>query len=158
MEVREPLAARLSEARVEEILVGRAAVELPRAVPRALVVAGRGIGGDRYFAGAGTWSDWPDQTGIALTLVEAEVLEELGLDGAAARRNVVTRGIRLNDLVGKQFRIGSLECRGVRLAEPCKHLEQLTGVPVKALLHRGGLRVDVLADGEIAVGDAIVVG
>ena len=85
------------------------------------------------------------------------MLEELRLTGAEARRQVVTRGVRLNDLVGREFRVGTVACRGVRLCEPCEHLERLTGVPKRSLVHRGGLRVDALSDGEIAVGDEIVV-
>jgi MOSC domain-containing protein YiiM len=90
-----------------------------------------------------------------LTLIEAEVLEAVGLSGAEARRNVVTRGIRLNELVGDRFRIGAVVCAGIRLCEPCTHLSQLTGIPVEALVHRGGLRADILSDGEIAVGDLV---
>jgi hypothetical protein len=157
VDVREPVAPRLSEARVEAILISLAAGALPHAVAHAHVVAGRGIEGDRYFDGTGTWSDFPVPEGKALTLVEAEVLAELGLEGPELRRNVVTRGIRLNDLVGRVFRIGELECRGDRLCEPCRYLEGLTGVPVGTLAGRGGLRADVLVDGTIAAGDAITV-
>jgi MOSC domain-containing protein len=141
--------------RVEQILVSPHVGELPLAVVAARAIAGIGLEGDRYFAGVGTWSDYPDQSGSDLTLIEAEELEAVGLPGANARRNVVTRGVRLNDLVGRRFRIGELDCRGVRLCEPCSHLEQLTGVAVEALLHRGGLRADILADGELHVGDIV---
>lgn len=147
----------MAAGRVEQILVGSLPVVLPSAVPRAVVLAGRGLEGDRYFTGSGTWSDYPVQTGVDLTLIEAEVLEAVGLSGADARRNVVTRGIALNDLVGRRFRIGALECYGDRLCEPCTHLAQLTGLPVDALVHRGGLRADVLGDGEIAIGDVVSV-
>jgi MOSC domain-containing protein YiiM len=136
--------------------VGPEARSLPDAVERAVVVAGRGLEGDRYFAGEGTFSDEPG-TGRALTLVEAEVLDDVGLEWAAARRNVVTLGVGLNDLVGKRFRIGGVECLGQRLCEPCSHLQKLTedGM-LRALAGRGGLRADVLAGGEVAVGDALV--
>ena len=75
-----------------------------------------------------------------------------------ARRNVFTRGIDLNALVGKPFTIGDVQCLGQRLCEPCAHLERLTtnaGKPgtLRALIHKGGLRADVLNDGEIRVGD-----
>jgi len=142
--------------RVERILVAPSAGVLPAPIARARVVAGAGLEGDRYFLGTGTFSDWPDASGRALTLVEAEVLEAIGLDARAARRNLVTRGVRLNDLVGTTFWIGTVECRGARLAEPCSHLQQLTGIPIEALVHRGGLRADILADGELAVGDTVV--
>jgi MOSC domain-containing protein YiiM len=129
---------------------------LPVGVERAAVVAGRGLEGDRYFDGKGTFSHWRG-TGRALTLVEAEALDDVGLDWAAARRNVVTRGVGLNDLVGKRFRLGEVECAGRRFCEPCRHFEQLTedGM-LRALAGRGGLRADVLTSGEIRVGDALV--
>jgi MOSC domain-containing protein YiiM len=141
---------------VAGIFVAGAARELPTGVGGATVVAGRGPEGDRYFTGDGTFSDQPG-TGRALTLVEAEVLDDVGLEWAAARRNVVTRGVGLNDLVGKRFRIGEVECLGQRLCEPCSHLQELTedGM-LRALARRGGLRADVLSGGEIAVGDALV--
>jgi hypothetical protein len=145
----------MPDGRVEEILVSPAAGQLPWSVERARAIAGVGLEGDRYFAGTGTWSDYPVQTGIDLTLIEAEVLDAVGLTGAEARRNVVTRGIRLNDLVGGRFHIGEIECYGDRLCEPCSHLAYLTGVNVEALVHGGGLRADILSDGEIVIGDCI---
>jgi len=125
-------------------------------VGRADVTAGRGLEGDRYFDGRGTFSDAHGR-GHDLTLVEAEALEELGFSPEEARRNVVTRGVALNALVGERFRIGSVECVGARLCEPCAHLERITGRPgtLRALIHRGGLRADVLADGELQVGDLL---
>ncbi|HEY8722278.1 MAG TPA: MOSC domain-containing protein [Gaiellaceae bacterium] len=142
---------------MEEILVGDAARTPPRFVASASAVAGRGLVGDRYYSRMGTWSDYPDQTGVHLTLIEGEVLEAVGLTGAEARRNVVTRGIRLNELVGRRFSIGPIVCAGIRLCEPCTYLSQLTRIPVDALVHRGGLRADILSGGEIAVGDLVVV-
>jgi MOSC domain-containing protein YiiM len=142
---------------VEEILVTSTATELPCSVERVRAIAGRGLDGDRYAIEAGTWSDYPVQTGTDVTLIEAEVLEVLGLSGAQARRNVVTRGIRLNELVGRRFGIGDVKCFGVRLCEPCKHLEQLTGVAVPLLVHRGGLRADILSEGTITIGLTITV-
>ena len=147
----------MTSGRIVEILVGTVPVQLPKQVARARVIAGRGLEGDRYAAGIGTWSDYPVRTGIDLTLIEAEVLEAVALTGAAARRNLVTRDVRLNELVGKRFRVGEVECYGDRLCEPCSHLERLTGLSPRALVHRGGLRADVLNGGEIAVGDALVV-
>ena len=141
---------------VEEILVSPAAVSLPRSVTRVQAAAGRGLEGDRYHAGTGTWSNYPVRTGLDLTLIEAEVLEAVGLPGPQARRNLVTRGIRLNQLVGHHFRIGELDCYADRLCEPCTHISQLTGLSIAALLHRGGLRADILDDGAITIGDTIV--
>jgi hypothetical protein len=141
--------------RVEEILVSAHATELPYAVERARAIGSVGLEGDRYFAGVGTWSDYPVQGGKDLTLIEAEVLEAVGLSGREARRNLVTRGIRLNGLVGRRFRVGEIECYGDRLCEPCTHLEDLTGVRVATLARRGGLRADILSDGVISVGDLV---
>jgi MOSC domain-containing protein YiiM len=127
---------------------------------RRLVHAGRGLQGDRYAEGAGTFSH-PERRGQDLTLIEAEAFGELAARGvdlalADARRNVVTRGIDLNALVGHHFTIGDVPCYGARLAEPCAHLERLTtrGV-LRGLVHRGGIRVDVLGDGELHVGDEV---
>ena len=145
----------MNSGRVVELLVGADPVVLPEGVELARALAGKGLDGDRYATKRGTWSDYPVQTGVALTLIEAEVLEAVGLSGASARRNVVTRGIRLNELVGKRFRVGPVECYGDRLAEPCTHLAQLTGVGVAELAHRGGLRADILSDGDICIGDAV---
>ena len=116
----------------------------------ARAVAGRGLEGDRYFSGAGTFSG--SGRGYELTLIEAEALEALAADGVEisweeARRNVVTRGIGLNALVGRRFRIGEVECVGRRLAEPCSHLQRLAPPAFsRGLVHRGGLRADILGE------------
>jgi len=149
--------------RIEAILIGSTATEEPLSVAAAAAVAGRGLAGDRYHDGVGTWTGWRGITaGQALTLVEAEALEaageELGLEvtGAMARRNVVTRGISLEALVGHRFRIGEVECAGDRPCDPCRHLEQLTAPGLlRALTGRGGLRADLLGSGTVHVGDAI---
>ena len=139
------------------IYVGEKAKKLPESVESVRAEAGRGLEGDRYWRGKGSFSHWKG-TGRALTLVESEALDDVGLDWAAARRNVVTSGVGLNDLVGKRFRVGGVECEGRRLCEPCRHLEKLEGDGLmRSLAHRGGLRADVLSDGEVAVGDALVV-
>ncbi|MFL6001613.1 MAG: MOSC domain-containing protein [Nocardioides sp.] len=134
-----------------------------QSLEQARALAGRGLDGDRYAAKAGTFTPASDTArGYDLTLIEAEVLDELSLPGGAtleyldARRNIVTRGVDLNALVGRRFRIGDVECLGQRLCEPCSHLERLTGSGVlRALIHRGGLRADILSDGQIQVGSAI---
>ena len=124
------------------------------AADEAVAVPGRGLDGDRYHAGAGTFSG-PGR-GYELTLVQAEVLDELGLPWPDARRNVVTRGVALNALAGRRFRIGEVECVGRRLAEPCAHLETLTRPGLmRPLVHRAGLRADILVGGAIRVGDAV---
>ena len=109
--------------------------------------AGRGLDGDYH-------SD--------LTLIAAEALDGLRedtgieLSGEQSRRNLLTRGIDLNELVGRRFTVGAVECEGVELCEPCNGLAKLTerGV-LRGLVHRGGLRADILAGGEIAVGDEV---
>jgi hypothetical protein len=129
----------------------------------ATALAGRGLLGDRYAAKAGTFSPQSDKLrGYDLTLIEGEVLGRLTLpDGShlapeESRRNVVTQGIDLNALVGREFRIGSVRAFGQRLCEPCVHLQRLTRPGVVAgLVHQGGLQADVLTDGEIHVGDRI---
>ena len=124
-----------------------------RLLDEAAAHAARGLEGDRYFDAAGTFSN-PYSDGHDLTLIEAEVVDELGLPPAEARRNVVTRGIDLNALVGRRFRVGGVECVGRRLCEPCAHLQRLTHPGIlRDLVHRGGLRADILADGPIRVGD-----
>ena len=117
-------------------------------------IPGRGLAGDRYAAGRGTFSS-PGR-GYQLTLVEAEVLDEIELPWEEARRNIVTRGISVNGLVGQRFRIASVECIGRRLAEPCAHLEKLARPGLlRPLVHRGGLRADILNRGVIRLGDDI---
>jgi MOSC domain-containing protein YiiM len=134
---------------VEAINIGPSGALGPVESVRA--IAGQGLEGDRYFAPDGA------RPGEALTLIEAEVLEDVGLSGPQALRQVVVRGIRVNDLVGKRFRIGDVECLGVELCEPCLHLQGLTrpGI-IKDLIHRGGLRADILSGGTISVGDRLL--
>jgi MOSC domain-containing protein YiiM len=144
------------EGRVEQINIGPER-ELPAPVDRVRALAGKGLEGNRYH-----YDDAP--AGRALTLIAAEAIEafnaETGipLTAAESRRNVLTRGIDVNALVGKRFRIGDVECYGVELCEPCKHLESVTypGV-IKGMVHRAGLNADILTDGEIAVGDRVAV-
>jgi len=154
---RPPLAqAPASTGRVEAIYVSASAGQPATAVPHTLALPGQGLRGDRHVTGDGTFpSGLP---GSALTLIEAEVCESfdppLGPDDH--RRNVVTRGIALNDLVGHEFMIGAVLCKGMRLCEPCTVVQRYAGRPVlRALVHRGGLRADILAEGEIAVGAAL---
>lgn len=135
-----------------------------RAVDVAEAVAGRGLAGDRYEHGAGTFSDWPRDH--EFTLVEAEVIaaveNEYGLRLAPGetRRNVTTTGVRLNALVGRRFRIGTeVVCEGTRLCEPCAHLENVTrcGGLCRMLAGRGGLRARIVSGGILRAGDAITV-
>jgi hypothetical protein len=139
---------------VVEALVIAPAAEAPVAsVGEALAIAGRGLDGDRYAGGAGTFAS--GRPGSALTLVDAAVLESLGRD-VDHRRNVVVRGTDLDALVGREFMLGEVRCRGRRLCEPCAHLDRLNGGGVlRPLVHRGGLRADILADGTVRVGDRL---
>ena len=149
--------------RVEAIALAARATGPVVLVTEAQAAAGRGLVGDRYEAGAGTFTPVRGGgRGYDLTLIEAEVLDQLVLsDGrqleyGEARRNLITRGVDLNSLVGRRFRVGDVECLGQRLCEPCAHLERLTTKGVlRGLIHRGGLRADILTDGHISVGDAI---
>lgn len=132
---------------------------LSRSEVRAL--PGIGLEGDRYASGAGRYSN-DAKSGREVTLVEAEVLDALraenGIELApgATRRNVTTRGVRLNALVGRQFLIGDVLCEGTRLCEPCDYLAGLNGKPlVKPLTHKGGLRANILTEGVIRVGDEV---
>jgi MOSC domain-containing protein YiiM len=149
--------------RVEVVAVAPRAEASMRQVTSALALPGRGLDGDRYAEHAGTFTPRHGPgTGHDLTLIEAEVLDDLDLGGEGrlgyleARRNLVTRGVDLNSLVGRRFVVGDVECVGRRLCEPCAHLERLTydGV-LRALIHRGGLRADILTGGTISQGDAV---
>jgi MOSC domain-containing protein YiiM len=133
---------------VVEINIGPSEALAP--VKSVAALAGKGLKGDRHFFTGGA------HPGGALTLIEAEALEDVGLTGAQSRRQVVVRGVHLNDLVGKRFMVGGVECFGVELCEPCLHLQQLTrpGI-IKDLIHRAGLNADILTDGQISVGDVL---
>lgn len=130
-----------------------------RSVAEARAVAGRGLEGDRYFEGKGTFSKpRPDRQ---VTLIEREAIEALLRDARLelapgdARRNLVTAGVPLNHLVGRDFRIGEVVLRGLGLCEPCDHLAKLTSAEIsKALVHRGGLRAEIVEGGLLRVGDA----
>jgi MOSC domain-containing protein YiiM len=130
-------------------------------LPEARALPGRGLEGDRYAAGRGHYSPRPSQGGREITLIETETLEALGglgvkLSPAETRRNVATRGVPLNHLVDRVFRVGEVRLRGTRLCEPCKYLDGLTHEGVMAaLVHRGGLRAQVLSEGVIRVGDVV---
>ena len=131
---------------------------------------GRGLEGDRYFAGTGFYSKTSSHGGREVTLIEIETVEALfrgvlnaagerlgiKLTAADARRNIATSGVPLNHLIDREFHVGAVLMRGTRLCEPCKHLEDLTqrGV-MSGLIHRGGLRAQILSEGVIRVGDAV---
>ena len=142
--------------------MAREAKGTPSSVAAARVIEGRGIEGDRYGNGVGSFSDW-EGGGRHVTLIEEEALEAIAreskieLAAASARRNLTTRGVALNHLVGRKFRVGAVTLVGIRLCEPCEHLQAVSGVEgvIKAFLHRGGLRAEIVSGGEILVGDVI---
>jgi len=132
-----------------------------QAVQQVRAVAGMGLEGDRYFNVLAKDAK-SEKTGRHATLIEAEALTALERDykitlrADQSRRNILTRGVALNHLVGREFRIGEAVFRGMRLCEPCRHLEKMSGLPVmRGLLHRGGLRAEIVKDGLIRAGDAI---
>ena len=147
----------MAAAQVTAIAVAASRGELPAPVQRVRAYAGRGLEGEYHLA------PQRSERGAAITLIAEEALAGLREDTGLAlshpetRRNVLTRGIDLNALVGRRFRVGGVECEGVELCEPCVRLARLVdefGV-LRGLVHRGGLRADVLSDGEIAVGDPV---
>jgi MOSC domain-containing protein YiiM len=133
------------------------------AVDEVRAVPGKGLQGDRYFLSTGTYSDKPEPS-REVTLIESEALEALSRDykldlpPGASRRNITTRGVALNHLIGQEFQVGEVKLRGIRLCEPCNHLEEVTGLEVRpGLVHRGGLRCQILSEGAVRVGDVIQV-
>ena len=154
----------MAQGKVVSIHIAEAAGGSPKGLESVRAVPGQGLEGDRYFAHNGTYSDTPG-TGRDLTLIESEQLEGIErqhgikLGPGESRRNLATRGISLNDLVDKEFKVGEVVVRGTRLCEPCAYLADLIGDPgaLKALVHRAGLRCDIVTEGTINVGDAISV-
>lgn len=133
-----------------------------RSVESVNAVAGRGLEGDRYFEKAGTFTKEVVGSTRECTLVESEAIAALSRDYETeialgdTRRNIVTSGVPLNHLIGVRFSIGEVTLEGVKLCEPCGHLERLVGQPIKpGLVHRGGLRARIIESGQIKVGDVI---
>ena len=149
------------EGTVVGIFIAPSAKAPAKALTEAHAVPGKGIEGDRYFSHTGSFSEKPGD-GRDITLIELESIEATKRDYAIeiqpgeSRRNVVTRGIALNHLVGREFDLGEVRLRGVRLCEPCEHLESLTKRGIRgALIHRGGLRANIVSDGVFRIGDLI---
>jgi MOSC domain-containing protein YiiM len=149
------------EGRLEAIYIGLQKREDLQAVSEIGAVPGLGLVGDRYYHQQGTFSK-PGSVDREVTLIEIEAIEalkrecELSLEAGRARRNLVTRGVPLNHLVGQEFQVGEVVLRGIRLCEPCGHLESLTIKGVKdGLCHRGGLRAKIVRGGIIHAGDVI---
>ena len=152
----------MAEGRVESIHIATTAEATMRGVAEIRAIAGLGLEGDRYATRTGTFSAKP-KPGRQVTLVEAEAIEalerELGLklDPGETRRNLVTRGVALNHLVGREFKVGAVRLWGHELCEPCGDLARMTGKPqiLPGLVHRGGLRAEIIEGGVISVGDLI---
>jgi MOSC domain-containing protein YiiM len=150
-------------ARVVDIYVAPTAGTALHAVPEAVLEAGRGIVGDRYHERTGTFSEkLKDKDDWQATLIELEEIDRFNaafnasFGPGAFRRNIVTTGVRLNDLVGRHFSAGGAVLQGVRLCEPCAHLGQLLGPEVvRGMVHKAGLRVRILTGATIRPGDAI---
>jgi hypothetical protein len=155
-----PLRPAPGEGVVEAILLAPRAAGPVVSVSSAVAIPGRGLDGDRYAEGTGTFAS--GRPGSDLTLVDAAVLDELTAERRAPvdhRRNVVVRGTDLNALVGQRFRLGEVMCEGRRLCEPCAHLDSLNGGGIlRPLVHRGGLRADILEDGVVDVGAVVEAG
>lgn len=131
-----------------------------REVKQIRAILGKGLEGDRYSEGRGVFSPPPGRREV--TLIEAEAVEAFrqeyncALTAAQTRRNLLTRGVRLNDLVGREFLVGPVRLRGTELCEPCSGLVKATGMPVlRGLLHRGGLCAQIIEEGAISVGDLV---
>lgn len=142
---------------LEAIYITPAPKELPHSVSHAQAIPGVGLEGDRYALKQGTF--FKPEPDFELTLIEAEALEAMqreynfGITPEESRRNLLTRGVPLNHLVGRDFQVGDVTIRGIRLCEPCSHLQSLTGQPViKGLRHRGGLRAQIISAGIIRIG------
>jgi MOSC domain-containing protein YiiM len=141
---------------VEAICVAASAGEPVQRLDTVTAIPGRGLDGDRHVDGKGTFPSGPP--GSALTLIAAEVCESFDppLEPDEHRRNLVIRGIDLNALVGRDFTIGDVHCRGMRLCEPCTVVQRYAARSVlRALVHRGGLRADILETGQIKLGDSV---
>lgn len=152
----------MGDARVVEILIAESPSHPMAAVSEAFAIAGRGLEGDRYFLNTGTFSPHPQKPDFEITFIEKECIEQfskesgLPFSSADARRNVVTEGVRLNELVGFTFSLGDLVIHGIRLCEPCSYLAKKTFPEVlRGLVHRGGLRAQIVQGGRLRVGDLI---
>ena len=125
-------------------------------------MAGRGIEGDRYFLGTGTYSKKPEP-GRQITLIKSEVLQwlnnefQISVEPEESRRNVLTRDVEINDLIGTEFFAGPVLLKAHRVTQPCRYLEKLLGRPglYKALWNNGGISCEILSDGIIKEGDLI---
>jgi MOSC domain-containing protein YiiM len=156
---------------VESIHIASAAGEPMQALDEVRALPGRGLEGDRYLTGTGYYSDRDSGGGREVTLIEREAIDHLDggvvtswgtqldiqLAAGETRRNIMTSGVPLNHLLDREFRVGEVLMRGTRLCEPCPYLEELTsheGLRM-ALMHRGGIRANILNEGVLHTGDDV---
>jgi MOSC domain-containing protein YiiM len=151
-------------ARVVEILISGSPSAAMESRNNVRALPGRGLEGDRYFSGIGTFSPHPQKPDYEVTLIQKEHIDAfqatsgLPFTSKDARRNLVSEGVDLNALVGREFSVGSVRLRGIRLCEPCNHLAKSTFAEVlQGLVHKGGLRAQILSQGTINVSDPILV-
>ena len=156
------MAAKISPSGVVSLHIAPTGAAPMRSLGSVTAIAGRGLEDDRYYNLSGTYSNHPGD-GRHVTLIEIEAIEalrreyQIALELGSARRNIVTRGVALNHLVEREFRVGTATFLGKRLCEPCLHLEKLTQPgTMRGLIHRGGLRAEVIVGGVVRVGDRIV--
>ena len=149
--------------KIYSIFISDKAGDTMQSLKSASLIAGKGVVGDRYFNGCGTFSErLKDNPAVELSLIEKEEIDAFNQDHkqmlnyADVRRNIVTESVRLNELVGKTFSMGNVTLKGLRLCEPCAYLaENVNELVLPHLIGRGGLRAQILTDNEISVGDLI---
>ena len=150
-------------ASITKIFIANSAEKSMKSLENAQLVAGKGIEGDRYFNGSGTFSEkLKGNPAAELTLIEKEEInyfnnsQQQQMRDEDFRRNIITQGIRLNDLVGKTFTVGDVTLKGIRLCEPCAHLANTVNeLFMPHMIGRGGLRAQILSSGKIKTGDKI---
>jgi MOSC domain-containing protein YiiM len=148
--------------RVFQILIAESPRREMMSLTETHAIPGKGLEGDRYFSGIGTFSPTPHKADFEITFIEKENVEAFAEESGLAftpehaRRNIVTEGIGLNELVGKDFYVGEVRIRGIRLCEPCNYLAKISfPQTLTGLVHKGGLRAQILSKGSILVGDEI---
>jgi MOSC domain-containing protein YiiM len=149
---------------VSQILIAESPASPMTSQSEVRAVPGKGIEGDRYFGGIGTFSKHPQKPDYEITLVEQEKIDAFAIENGLpftafhARRNLVTEGVDLNALAGKEFLVGEVRIRGIRWCEPCSYLAKTTfPETLSGLVHKGGLRAQIVSEGVIRVGDKVVV-
>jgi MOSC domain-containing protein YiiM len=147
---------------VSQILIADSPASPMTSQSQARAVPGKGLEGDRYFRGIGTFSPDPQKPDFEITLIEKEKIETFAHESSLpftafhARRNLVTEGVDLNALAGREFLVGEVRIRGIRFCEPCSYLAKTTfPETLRGLVHKGGLRAQIVSEGIIRVGDAI---